>query len=109
MATRSSSERLSTASAEARLAVRPSVAEEGARPLQVTAFACEPLADVEPVERHSFWPPAGLEAPPVLIEALGRARRSCNRRAPSDSLTSIWTRASPLSLFSLVGIERGLA
>lgn len=48
MATRSSSERLSTASAEARLAVRPSVAEEGARPLQVTAFACEPLADVEP-------------------------------------------------------------
>ena len=48
MTTRSSSERLSTASAEARLGVRPSVAEEGARPLQVTAFACEPLADVEP-------------------------------------------------------------
>ncbi|MDA8285952.1 MAG: hypothetical protein M0Z42_22220, partial [Actinomycetota bacterium] len=48
MATRSSSERLSTASAGARLSVRPSVSEEATRSLQVTAFRCEPLADIEP-------------------------------------------------------------
>ena len=48
MATKSSSEQLSTASAEAHLSVCPRVAEEAVRPLQVTAFSWKSLADVEP-------------------------------------------------------------
>ncbi len=87
MAIRSISERMSTPPAGARLSVRPSVAEEPARRLQVTAFRCEPLADVEPQALGlTYFFDAGTDGEPysVTIRFTGRRIGVRGKPRPKD-------------------------